>query len=113
MAEQDDGRREHRFLVVNHNEVVALVLPHQIRDGLHLQIDVAGKQSTNNPDGGTYESLQKDGGGDEGFLLEEGDEEVDHEDVLDKEVDCLQQRSQPHSCGTQLLGKGLSVVGTH
>lgn len=53
MAEQDDGRRENRFLVVNQNEVVALVLPHQIRNGLHLQIDVAGKQSTNNPDDGS------------------------------------------------------------
>lgn len=46
MAEQDDGRWEDRFLVVNHNEVVALVLPHQIRNGLHLQIHVAAKGST-------------------------------------------------------------------
>lgn len=41
MAEQDGGRWEHRFLVVNHNEVVALVLPHQIGNGLHLQIHIA------------------------------------------------------------------------
>lgn len=101
MAEQDDGRREDRLLVVHQDEVVALVLPHQVRNGLHLQIHVAGKQPTVNRvvDGGLGEA----GGGDEGFLLKEGDEEVDHENVLDKEVDGLQQRSQPHSCRTQLL----------
>lgn len=41
MAEQDDGRREDRLLVVNHDEVVALVLPHQVGNGLHLQIHIA------------------------------------------------------------------------
>lgn len=44
MAEQDEGRREDRLLMVGHNEVVTLVLPHQIRNGLHLQIHIAGKQ---------------------------------------------------------------------
>lgn len=46
VAEQDDGRWEDRLLMVNHNEVVALVLPHQIRNGLDLNIHIAGKQST-------------------------------------------------------------------
>lgn len=30
--------------MVSHNEVVAVVLPHQIRDGLYLHIHIAGKQ---------------------------------------------------------------------
>lgn len=46
MAEEDEGGWEDRLLMVGHNEVVALVLPHQIRNGLHLQIHIAGKQST-------------------------------------------------------------------
>lgn len=46
MAEKDEGRREDRLLVVGHDEMVALVLPHQIRNGLHLQINVAGEEST-------------------------------------------------------------------
>ena len=44
MAEQVEGRREDRLLMVGHNEVVTLVLPNQIRNGLHLQIHIAGKQ---------------------------------------------------------------------
>lgn len=36
MAEEDEGWGEDRLLMVGHNEVVALVLPHQIRNGLHL-----------------------------------------------------------------------------
>lgn len=113
MAEQDDGRREDRLLVVNHDEVVALVLPHQVRNGLHLQIHIAGRQHTNNSgDEQACQSLQKAAGG-QALLLEEGDEQVDHEDVLHKEVDGLQQRSQPHSCCTQLPRHRLSVVGTH
>ena len=44
MAEQDEGRWEDRLLMVGHNEVVTLVLPNQIRNGLHLQIHIAGKQ---------------------------------------------------------------------
>lgn len=47
------------------------------------------------------------------LLLKEGDEQVDHEYVLYKEVDSLEERSQPHSCCTQLAGKLFSVVGTH
>ncbi len=43
MAEEDEGGREDRLLIVGHDEVVALVLPHQIRNGLHLQIHIAGK----------------------------------------------------------------------
>lgn len=50
MAEQDDRWWEDRFLMVNHNEVVALVLPHQIGNGLHLQIHIAEKQHANNID---------------------------------------------------------------
>lgn len=46
MAEEDEGGWEDRLLMVGHNKVVALVLPHQIRNGLHLQIHIAGKQST-------------------------------------------------------------------
>lgn len=46
MAEEDEGWGEDRLLMVGHNEVVALVLPHQIRNGLHLQIHIAGKHST-------------------------------------------------------------------
>ena len=46
MAEEDEGRWEDRLLVVGHNEVVALVLPNQIRNGLDLYIHIAGKQST-------------------------------------------------------------------
>lgn len=45
MAEEDEGRWQDRLLVVGHNKVVALVLPHQIRNGLHLHIHIAGKQS--------------------------------------------------------------------
>lgn len=45
MAEKDEGRREDRLLVVCHDEMVALVLPHQIRNGLHLQINVAGEET--------------------------------------------------------------------
>lgn len=44
MAQQDDGRWEDRLLMVSHNDVVALVLPHQIRDGLYLHIHIAGKR---------------------------------------------------------------------
>ena len=44
MAEEDKGGWEDRLLMVGHNEVVTLVLPHQIRNGLHLQIHIAGKQ---------------------------------------------------------------------
>lgn len=60
MAEQDDGRREDRLLVVHQDEVVALVLPHQVRNGLHLQIHVAGKQPTVNRvvDGGLGEATR-------------------------------------------------------
>lgn len=58
MAEQDDRRWEDRFLMVNHNEVVALVLPDQIGNGLHLQIHIAEKQHANNIDssGENYEN---------------------------------------------------------
>lgn len=45
MAEKDEGRREDRLFVVCHDEMVALVLPHQIRNGLHLQINVAGEET--------------------------------------------------------------------
>lgn len=41
MAEEDEGGREDRLLVVGHDEVVPLVLPHQVRDGLHLEIHIA------------------------------------------------------------------------
>lgn len=41
MAQEDEGRWEDRLLMVSHNEVVALVLPHQIRDGLHLYVHIA------------------------------------------------------------------------
>lgn len=44
MAQEDEGGREDRLLVVGHDEMVALVLPHQVGDGLDLQIDVAGEQ---------------------------------------------------------------------
>lgn len=44
VAQQDEGRRQDRLLVVGHDEMVALVLPHQVGDGLDLQIDVAGGQ---------------------------------------------------------------------
>lgn len=30
--------------MVGHNEVVTLVLPHQIRNGLYLHIDIAGSR---------------------------------------------------------------------
>lgn len=30
VAEEDEGRREDRLLVVGHDEMVALVLPHQV-----------------------------------------------------------------------------------
>lgn len=46
MAEEDEGWWEDRLLMVGHNEVVALVLPHQVRNGLHLQIHIAGKHGT-------------------------------------------------------------------
>lgn len=59
MAEQDDRRWEDRFLMVNHNEVVALVLPHQIGNGLHLQIHIAGKQHANNNNYGGDENYEK------------------------------------------------------
>lgn len=59
MAEQDDRRWEDRFLMVNHNKVVALVLPHQIRNGLHLQIHIAEKQHANNKDYGGDENYEK------------------------------------------------------
>lgn len=58
MAEQDDRRWEDRFLMVNHNEVVALVLPHQIGNGLHLQIHIAEKQHANNIDYGGHENYE-------------------------------------------------------
>jgi len=45
MAQEDEGRWEDWLLVVGHNEVVALVLPHQVRNGLHLQIYITVKQS--------------------------------------------------------------------
>lgn len=32
--------------MVGHDEVVALILPHQIGDGLHLEIHVAVKKNT-------------------------------------------------------------------
>ena len=115
MAEQDDGRRQDRLLVVNHNKVVTLVLPHQIGNGLHLQIHIAGKQHTNNSDEDPGPRLQacRLQAVLNAFLLKEGDEEVDHEYVLHKEVDRLQQRSQPHSGCTQLLQSRFSIVGTH
>lgn len=50
-------------------------------------------------EGGLGEALKAGGG----LLLEEGDEQVDHEYVLYKEVDGLQQRGQEHSRRTQLL----------
>lgn len=43
MAQEDEGRWEDRLLMVGHNEVVALVLPHQIRNGLDLYIDITGR----------------------------------------------------------------------
>ena len=46
MAEQDEGRRQDGLLMVGHDEVVALVLPHQVGDGLHLQVDVAAGRRT-------------------------------------------------------------------
>lgn len=33
--------------MVGHNEVVTLVLPHQIRNGLYLHIDIAGSRVKN------------------------------------------------------------------
>lgn len=42
MAQEDGGGWEDRLLVVGHDEVVALVLPHKVRDGLHLHINIAG-----------------------------------------------------------------------
>lgn len=46
MAQEDEGGREDRLLMVGHNEMVTLKLPHQIGDGLHLHIYIAGEQST-------------------------------------------------------------------
>lgn len=43
MAEEDEGGWEDRLLMVGHNKVVALVLPHQVGNGLHLQVHIAGK----------------------------------------------------------------------
>lgn len=43
MAQQSEGGRKDRLLMVGNNKVVALVLPHQIRNGLHLYIHIAGK----------------------------------------------------------------------
>lgn len=48
MAEKDEGRWENRLLMVGHNEVVALVLPHQIRNGLDLQINITGNRRHRN-----------------------------------------------------------------
>lgn len=45
MAEEDEGGWEDRFLVVGHDEVVALVLPHQIRDRLDLDIHIAATEN--------------------------------------------------------------------
>lgn len=44
MAQEDEGGWEDWLLMVGHNEMVALVLPHQIRNGLHLQIHITVKQ---------------------------------------------------------------------
>lgn len=44
MAQEDEGGREDRLLVVGHNEVIALVLPNQIGNGLYLNIYIAAKQ---------------------------------------------------------------------
>lgn len=44
MAQEDEGGREDRLLVVGHDKVIALVLPHQIGNGLHLDIYITVKQ---------------------------------------------------------------------
>lgn len=50
MAQEDEGRWQDRLLMVGHYEVVALVLPHQIRNGLHLYIHIAGKTEDGSQD---------------------------------------------------------------
>lgn len=55
MAQEDEGRWEDRLLMVGHNEMVALVLPHQIGNRLHLQIHIAGKQYRNDNEGNDVE----------------------------------------------------------
>lgn len=60
MAEQDEGGWEDRLLMVGHDEVVALVLPHQIRNGLHLQVHIAGQEHRDGSDEDT--GLNKDPG---------------------------------------------------
>lgn len=49
------------------------------------------------------EHLMENTGGAAGHSLEEGNEQVHHQYVLDKQVDGLQQRRQPHARRTQLL----------
>lgn len=43
MAQEDGGGWKDRLFMVDHDEVVALVLPHQVRNRLHLYIHVARK----------------------------------------------------------------------
>lgn len=50
MAEEDEGGREDRLLMVGHDEVVAVVFPDQVRNGLHLQIHIAGKTQESRDD---------------------------------------------------------------
>lgn len=46
MTQEDEGGWKDRLLVVGHGEVVALVFPYQIRNGLYLYIHIARKKST-------------------------------------------------------------------
>lgn len=89
MAEEDEWGWEDRLLMVGHNEVVTLVLPHQIRNGLHLQIHIAGKQRAQKWRWGQcwwccgewVTAVFWERGWirwSTWHLLEEGDEEVDH-----------------------------------
>lgn len=44
MAEQNQRRRQDGLVVIRHDEVVALVFPHQVRYGLHLQVHVTAEE---------------------------------------------------------------------
>lgn len=88
MAKEDEGGWENRLLMVGHNEVVALVLPHQIRNGLDLQVNITGDKKNRNEIDYAVENKANDYpasswklgqiGHQDVSLLEEGDEKVDH-----------------------------------
>lgn len=44
VAEQNQRWRQDGLVVIRHDEVVALVFPHQVRYGLHLQVHVTAEE---------------------------------------------------------------------